>query len=324
MSLPTKRKKEQIKESVRHMDEQKITLEFDNPENLEKAIIQYSEFIEKTQKLENLKNSTFMLLYELDVEKKEIITCSTTVGALHVGASHYGSYVYRHTEYIRYLFNRYPVLDIHGGLMISWTGKKLYDDSNLEGFSYVIPTYVPQGAPPVTLVDEELSSFYDRCQLNDYQIQFLVQQFEYVGPYYATFSVNHDTPVKYGFHAMIRPELLQQYWQPLLERYKRGNNLLALLTECFNQAIVSIQFSTVNFNFFCVEFGIPAEHTDKFIERIIKYKCLDEEQLDVIKQLNVPQFIDNVVFKLRWEDENTQTMKIYMESQNSQHIKDSL
>jgi hypothetical protein len=311
-----------LNDFIRISEQHKITLEFDSPEILKTALDEYRNSILDYEIQKRFKESTFMILYELDLEKRKTVSCGAVISPAYVHFTPYSPYVDRHLKVIRFLFDRYPVLDIDAGFMIMWSGKEPHVFENTEGFGYVIPSYVPIGAPPVTITDEEVLSFYEKALLSPTQKKFLMDQFDIVGPYYAEFGMDSTTPNKYGFHAHIREDVIEKHYQPWAD-YKNMHGVFDMINAAFMGSLISVQMSTDNRDFFGFEFGIPIDHAAGFIDRLIEFKCVDDDILKTLNSIIFPEFLDNIVFKLRWENKDTQNVKVYLETQSREFIETS-
>lgn len=320
--MSSQMKIQHLDDFIKISDKHEITLEFEKSEFLVNALNEYRESIISKEFDRKFKESTFMLLYELDLNESKVVSCSAMVSPGYVCLTPYSVYVSRHLQMIRHMFERFPVLDFDGGFMISWSGKTPYNMENLEGFGYVIPTYVPIGSPPVTITDTEIISFYEKSLLSPKIRKFLMDQFDTVGPYYAEFAKEDNTPSKYGFHAHIFEGLIEKHYQ-IWKDYKNMQGVFEMLKSSFFGSLISLQFSTKNEDYIGIEFGIPVDVAPDFIDKLCAYKCVDESIISKLRTLKLPDFLDNVVFKFRWENEHIQNLKVYMESQSRELIEDT-
>ena len=299
-----------------------INLEFGDPEKLR----QFSEILSKRyffNYLEDLnRRATRVILFEIDVEKKETISCGAYLHSQYsMVYPEYQRFVRKNLNTLRKLLRTYSILDVDGLSLITWKGSTHFEDENLEGFSYFLP-YRPLGDENYgkSVIDRDnIKNFYLTCGIESAIANYFVDKIDenVFLPHYATFSVDSDFPVKYGVTCCVDDTLFELIGK-FYSKYESIDVLQNFLLKYFNKSFASIQLSSVNHQSFSIEVGVNRSYFEEIFNEILK----DEQYLHLcginIEDLNIPQFVTTVILKFKWEDQYNKKMKIYMETDDEQ------
>ena len=71
---------------------------------------------------------------------------------------------------------------------------------------------------------------------------------------------------------------------------KNMHGVFDMINAAFMGSLISVQMSTDNRDFFGFEFGIPIDHAAGFIDRLIEFKCVDDDILKTLNSIIFPEF----------------------------------
>jgi hypothetical protein len=211
--------------------------------------------------------------------------------------------------------------------LISWGNTKQFMDEDLEGFSYFLP-YMPanQNYTPCIVNIENLKRFYSTCGINQKVSKYFIDQIDdnlNFYPHYATFSIENELPVKYGFRSFI-DERTHKFINTFYSNYTDIEILLEFMETYFPNHLYGIQLSATNHEQFSIEMGMDYEKYTSMIEEIKSNDRFLKLCGDNIKELSVPAFVGTVVFKFKWENKDTKRLKAYVETNDKDIVENIL
>lgn len=314
------------------VEKSKVNLEFEDPEELKKLLDTYRDHVVVDAIHESFRHQVRVLIYELDVRTRKIVSMSVGVNCWEIGYTEYAPFVENNLSQLRSITKEYNILDITGAVLLTFSEDNPLNFNHFEGISYLTPYYVP-------LNDHEeerkkyieghqfysasaLHKMYGSMALMPKQHKFLEEQFDDIFPYYTTFSKNLEQPVKYAFNYGINPDKLD-VWEKHYGNYVNMKNTIEFIKVAYdklNAETISFQMSPVMQDYFAVEFYVTKPLLPNIIEEMRRCNCFDGNILQNLAELQIPDYLSNCVLKFRWENRYTQECKFYMETDNKEHI----
>ena len=267
-------------------------------------------------------------LFEIETKSKKTVGCAAYIYSQYASIyPEYSRFIESNLHVLRDLMGTFSILDIDGLCLVSWKNDKQYVDENLEGFSYSLPyIYSPYSKKynHNYLRTEDLIRFYSICEIDERVSNYFindVQQKNCVNlyPYYATFSVHQKFPVKYGFCSSVNEESYN-FINTFYYDYVDINLLLNCMKKYFNESFCIIQLSTTSHETFSFEIGMLYTQYNQIINDLIADEQFVQLCGNNVKDLSIPNFISNIIFKFKWENKTSKTLKVYLEVNDEKMI----
>lgn len=319
-----------LKTFIDLIEKSKVSIEFEDPAELETLLTEYKNKIIENVIDDNFKKDVRLIMYELDVQTRKLISISAGVNCWRMGYTKYAPYVERNLNHLRRIIGEYNILDVAGAVLLTFSENNILNFDKFEGISYLTPYFIPTDNEidnkPSHITDEFLARMYSNMGLFPKQSEIVEKIFEDTMPYYATFAKDYPTPAKYGFNVVCRDKAIQILYNYYNE-YVNMKNVIDFIKEYsfyYDSSVISFQFSPHYSDYFAFEFGLSKDNIQDIVLLMKKFKCFDKQILQNIIEIQIPEFISSCILKFRWKNKENQTCKFYMETEDREHIRSIL
>ena len=316
-----------LKTFIDLIEKSKVSVEFEDPEELEILLTEYKNKIVEYAVNDAFKKEVRLLMYELDAQTRKLITVSVGVNCRKIGYTKYAPYVENNLDCLRRIIGEYNILDVAGAVLLTFSENNILNFDKFEGISYLTPYFVPtddeKDNKPSHITDEFLAQMYGNMGLFPKQNEIVEKLFEDTMPFYTSFAKDYSTPAKYGLDVIIKDKAMDVFYDYYNEYVNMENviNFIKNYSYLYDNSTISFQFSPHFEDYFAFEFRLPRESVPEVVSMMRQFKCFDEQILQNIIEIRIPEFMENCIVKFRWKDKDNQTCKFYMETENRDHIR---
>lgn len=169
------------------LEENSITLETEDPANIEKCVVNITDFFRKQSFRLDIFSNIFLIEYGVSLVDKKILYSGCYLNGF--DKLNTSEFEIVHKKCLKFLSDKASFLDYpKSNPRLSWKGKKLFNNNNVPNITYVFPNNV-------LIEEEKLEKFYNNFVIDDqFNYMFLPTsiEFEYGIPIIVTMEAYED------------------------------------------------------------------------------------------------------------------------------------